>query len=313
MKANYKIFIAILISFFSFHAYTAFSAPDSSDFIWNIRLDYHSENSSKFFDGKGVSQPRMKEYLAVTNEGGEVIRIDTNQYTLKFGRDVLALNASLVPGEESPWSFYARLEASYNSLLEQYLFDRFSNRKTRADFSFFKADYFALGADYNFADRFSDKFQYGLMTEARTPFGFHDGILDDSTYQFLADGAFEALGGAFLQLYSGKWDWKFSTLYNWRGEDFKDQLLFGFRGRASSVPGTHITLEVNAAKALASIPSDIVFDPRKYPLAEDWLDFGFGFDIGNPEINAGFLYSLRLIGRNAWGKNVIKIWVGAAL
>ncbi len=186
-----------------------------------------------------------------------------------------------------------------------------SYRKTIGEYSLFQPEYFAIGAKYKL---YSKKIQAAWLFEARIPPGFHRGIHDDPDYEFLSDGAFEAITGFSLNAKFQKSWLETAVLYNYRDEELVDQFIFHTQFGVSTVPGSKLLGFVNFIRSTGSFEDAVEFDPKETILQKNLFNLGFMFQLFFTENLYGeFSYKVNLLGKNAWNLGGFLIGAGARL
>jgi len=184
-------------------------------------------------------------------------------------------------------------------------------RKTIGEYSLFQPEYFGIGARYKL---YSKKIQAAWLFEGRIPPGFHRGIHDDPDYEFLSDGAFEALTGFSLNVKFKKSWLETAILYNYRDEELSDQFIFHTQFGVSTVPGSKLLGFVNFIQSMDSFEHAVKFDPKETTLQKNLFNLGFMFQLFFSENLYGeFSYKVNLLGKNAWNLGGFLIGAGARL
>lgn len=285
------------------------------EFIFGI--SYSNDNNSSFYNNNGDLKTVLPDTLIDSSRSNVKV---PREYSIEFIKHSINLDAQWNVNKsfelkfEMPISFYSYTETfhAYNDIDSNsnvFTYEKFE----RANFSLTRVDFLKLGGDYKLLDD-DDNLIANLHAAIKVPTGGHNGLLDDTLdYSILSDGAFESLLGFTTGFKQKKWRIETQLLYNYRAEEFANQLLFNLKFAFSTVPGTLLHLNVNAAKSLEEIKPDMVFDPRREILAEDYVGLKVGFILWIDE-NVGFdaEYGAKFLGKHTWSTSryVMRLFVG---
>jgi hypothetical protein len=253
-----------------------------------------------------------KDHLIRTDEHGNILGDTVMLYTHDFKRTTIGLefkynfNRSLLFAAYMPLSFY--------SLNEKYFRDFYGVRYTMADLSKTRLDYLELAGRYNIT---KEKIISGLIAMVRIPSGFEKGqyhfVEGDSTKgrPFLSDGAFEFLAGTNFGFRAEKISWENDVLFNYRAEDFRNQLLVNSKFSFSSVPNTKLSILALTKVAFANFDNARPIVPGEEILQENSFAAGAEFEfLFSEEMIGKINYNVTLLGRNTWNGGIFNIYLG---
>jgi len=173
-------------------------------------------------------------------------------------------------------------------------------RGLRSELRHTRVDYIGLSADYSLFDK---EFINRYTVDIHIPTGTRYGVSGDNS-EFWNDGAFEFTPGFLVGASSDKSTIEIGAKYNYRAEDMTDRVIGNINFALHTVPGTRFYGMVEGALNVNMKGHDIiedVFDIRKMPWQDEYLDTGFGFMFVVEDHYIGdFNYKVRLAGRNAW-------------
>lgn len=292
-------FIVLLIS----SAVAKNKEVKTPDFIISPYFKYLT--ASSHFDTEGKLNA-FREYI----QG-----IDSNaQRTFEYRKYTVGIRADYAPS--SNLTVFADLPFSFHTLNEKesyryYGEDSVSFNTVKKDLpshSLSQADYLAIGVKYLLFKGLA--FAY-LHLEGRIPPGFHNGTTNDPDYDFLSDGAFEALAGTTFGIELKKIYLGTTVNYNWRDEDLKPQLLIHTKAALRTVPGTELSVSTYIAQSLSSFDNVQQFDPRKTTLQENYVNLGFAFWVLlSDNFYAETSYRVTLDGKNTASNGLLLMTAG---
>jgi hypothetical protein len=206
----------------------------------------------------------------------------------------------------------AYLPLSFYSLDEKYFRDYSGVKYTKSEQSRTRLDYLELGVIYKMTNQ---KILTSLIGKVRIPTGFEKGqILADPFAKnsgFLSDGAFELLAGTNFGIMSKKSSWVNEVLYNFRTEDFKNQLLVNSKLVFSTVPNTQFSVFIASQLSLSNFDNARPFIIREETMQSNSFNAGAEFELMiNEDILTKVDYSIVLFGRNAWSGGVFNLYFG---
>lgn len=169
--------------------------------------------------------------------------------------------------------------------------------------------YLGIGARYRIIQR--EKLVASLSALLRIPPGFSDGIVDNPDYDFLSDGAFEALFGLELGAPT-TYGWiGASARYNKRAEDYEDEILLHFEIGFNNIPQAAFKINLDLTQSVASMTDARPFNIRETQLQSNFFAAGAAFSLFLNEhwfIDAN--YSVRIFGENTWSLNTFVLGGG---
>jgi hypothetical protein len=172
--------------------------------------------------------------------------------------------------------------------------------------------YYGLGARYRIGQ--SDKMISSLSAMVHVPPGFSSPIIGNPDYPFLSDGAFEVRGGLELG-FPASFGWAgISAMYNWRGEELKDELLVHAEAGFNKVENAFFKVHIDVVQSLSSFKDARNFEPNETQLQENYLSAGASFSLFFSK--AWFVdidYSVRVFGENTWNLSNIILGTGLIL
>lgn len=263
---------------------------------YELMLSFSYHNSSAYYDNEGN---RISDLLdSITVEGL------TRRYTFNLKRYMFDLGFKYFATEKltleakAPLTFYKLDEifSEFADIENQVIYPS----GFKSQLSHTRIDYLGLAASYSL---FDDEFINRFFTEVRIPTGANDGVASDSQ-EFWSDGALEIIPGFVVGASTDKFTIDIGAKYNYRAEDMTDRIMGNLNFALHTVPGTRFYGFIEGAYNIESNKNEnIVFDIRKMPWQDEYLDVGFGFQIVVSQRYIGdFSYIVRLDGKNAWNK-----------
>ena len=262
---------------------------------YEIMFSFSNHTSSAFFDKKGNLKtllPDSTTYPGIPLE----YTFDLKRYTFDlefsyFATEKLTLTA------KAPLTIY-----TLDEIFKEYIDPETGvyPRSTRSELRHTRVDYIGLSADYALFDK---AFINRYTIDIHIPTGSRDGVSGDNS-AFWNDGAFEFSPGFVVGVSSDKATIEVGAKYNYRAEDMTDRVISNINFALHTVPGTRFYGIIEGALNVNMNGHDIiedVFDIRKMPWQDEYLDAGFGFKFVVEDHYIGdFSYKVRLAGRNAW-------------
>jgi hypothetical protein len=229
---------------------------------------------------------------------------DLKRYSFDFNlKYFMTKNISLQA--QAPITIY-NLKETYREFIDnvnQIVYEK----ELKDEFTHTRIDYIGLTANYAL---FDDSFINKYFMEVRIPTGNHDGVFTDNR-EFWSDGALEISPGFLVGTSSDKATVEFGARYNYRAEDMTDRLIGNLNFALHTVPGTRFYGTIEGAYNINGENDNEVFDIRKMPWQDEYLDAGFGFKIVILQKYVGdFSYKIRLDGRNSWNQATYFITFG---
>ncbi|MBX3042997.1 MAG: hypothetical protein KIT33_01995 [Candidatus Kapabacteria bacterium] len=306
---KYSILIILIVIIFSGNLWTqnqGYNVPSRQkkeikeqkvfvpDFEFMFSYSYHT--NSGFFDKDGKLITDLPDS---TSFPGVPLR-----YTFDLRRHTFDLDFKYFATEKL--TLIAKAPITHYTLDEIYIeyFDPNTlisyPRGLRADFSHTRIDYIGLSAIYNL---FDSKYINRYSAEIRIPTGTHDGVKNDPM-EFWSDGALEITPGFIVGTSTEKLTFEIGAKYNYRGEDMTDRVIGNLNFALHTVPGTRFYGLIEGALNVNMKGHDVIediFDIRRMPWQDEYLDAGFGFKFVVEDHYIGdFSYRVRIVGRNAW-------------
>ena len=244
----------------------------------------------------------MGLYDSVASDSARQYHFDRVDYVFGFRASYKILDNLIITGD---------IPIIYSSLDENYERDSNGLRQERASFSLTRPLYYSLGAIYGLA---RGSFYSNIGMEIKIPPGFHYGAGNDPGYDYLGDGAFETA----IKLAAGfefEKSWlEGSVLYNYRDEEFADELHAKLEYGVSSVEDTYIRGVAEYVFSLGNFPDSLGFDIRKLPLREEYLKVGAAFYILISDlVSLKLEVAAKLFGSNTWLGGSYRLTAGLKL
>ncbi len=286
---------------------------------FKIDFGLHVGNSSSYYDMDGELITDIKRDSAYSSQqyGDSLTNLSTKYiYDLQFYTFDLRFEYEFYDN----LSGYIRLPYTMYNYVESDIIDYTdstragdgtyypANRTAEfniADISLSQFDYYGMGLNYTIVD---NEFYSAVNLEYRIPPGTHKGVFDDPDYEILSDGAIQFLAGAKLGYISKNSRVITNVSYNYRDEEFEDQLLINLLYAFSNVKKTELRFRLDYISSLAPYDNVALFLPRNSVVQEDIISFGLAFwaklfdDIEN-EIS----YTVRLFGKNGRNQGVFSL------
>lgn len=274
------------------------------DYELMFSFSYHT--SSGFFDKDGDLITNLPDSLSV--EGlTRIYTFDLKRYSFELDFKYFA-SEKLTLSARAPLTFYFLDEifTEYIDYEKQVAYPR----EFKDQFSHVRVDFIGLSATYALFDA---AFINRYFAEVRIPTGFVDGVRNDDR-EFWSDGALEITPGFVVGTSSDKVTLEVGAKYNYRAEDMTDRVMGNLNFALHTVPGTRFYGFLEGALNVGMGDNDIieeVFNIRRMPWQDEYLDTGFGFKIAVDQQYLGdFSYRIRLAGRNAWNHAIYFINFG---
>lgn len=282
-------------------------APFEADFELMLSFSYHT--SSAYYNKNG---DRVSDLLDSTTVEGLTRRFtfNLNRYMFDLGIKYFATD-KLTLEAKAPLTFYKLDEifTEFADIENQVIYPK----EFRAQLSHTRVDYLGLSASYSL---FEGDFINRYFAEVRIPTGQNNGVANDSQ-EFWSDGALEIIPGFVVGASTDKYTIEVGAKYDYRGEDMTNRVMGNLNFSLHTVPGTKFYGFVEGAYNVGMGNNDIineVFNIRKMPWQDEYLDVGFGFKIIMSQQYIGdFSYRVRLDGRNAWNQSAYFINFGVSL
>ena len=230
-----------------------------------------------------------------------------NDYTLELTKKIIDFSCEYSLSNEL--IVYGKLPISFNSLDEVYQYDYCAHTKyEKAKYSLTHVEYLGIGAKYELFNRKSYGF---LVLEGRIPPGFKNGVTDTSENVFLSDGAFELRTGLGFGLNSEKFILESYLGYNYRDEEFADELVIKTEAGIKTVQDTKLSVTGEYVTSIKSYKNAIPLIINRPVIQEDYLSIGFEFGIlFSSTFYFDFSYNLRLYGKNSWILGTFNVGAG---
>lgn len=296
----FYFFLLILIAEFL----PAFSQkPKSNEEFkrFEIELNYMRLSSSSYYN---LNDSNIYT-LSIYDEANDT----TLNYTFDYYHSTIGLrlrynyNSNLALSLYSPLSFY--------SLDEKFLTDEFGYRKTKASYSMNRVDYIGLTAFYRLVDK---PIYANIIGEVRCPTGFHDGLYNDTSRNFLSDGAFEFLIGTNFGIKYRTVGWENTVSYNYRAEDYRDQMIINTAVVFSNVQNTELRLFGDFIISTSSFDNARQLNVTETVSQENKYSVGAAFFMMFSEsFNVGINYQVTLGGKNTWKSSFFNVKAGIRL
>lgn len=302
------------LSIIFFFSVLSISNAEKADNKFSVSLSYERSQASSWYDYETEQVESeltdFSEYARIDsskkdNDGNVLYDTTFRDYTSDFYRSTIKFGFSWQPVEKIrlnatvPLSFFKEVE-EYDQLV---LYDdtgmnpiivggepKEKNNRTRIDYIGLSAETFAIK---------NKKVALGGLFEVRIPTGGDNSVLDNPEGEFLSDGYFAANAGLISEFYGKITSFRTMVVYNYRGEEFSDRLIFQARASFSTVQNTAFRILVNYAHSIEEYKEEFRFAPKKEELWSHRLELGVDFKIDIFEhysANAGYLL-------NMWGLN----------
>lgn len=312
MKKSIYYFLLILGIIF-FPAQNTFSQKFNlqKEKKFELGIHYQSYSASSYYNLNDSLNSSAIDTIKLYNENGGFIGDTVIRYTFDFKRTTIGLEFKY--NFDKNLLLYTYLPLSFYSLNEKTFRDAYGVRYNRLNLSKTRLDYLEFGTNYKITQ---DNIISGLIAKVRIPTSFqkgqyHNPLIDSLDFNFLSDGAFEFLAGTSFGFKAQKFSFENEVLYNYRAEDFKDQLIINSALGFTTVPNTKLTLFGIFKVSLASfdnarplIPNEEVIQENNFAAGAEFMIMPFEDIIG--KIN----YHVTLFGKNTWNYGVFNIYVG---
>lgn len=170
--------------------------------------------------------------------------------------------------------------------------------------------YYGVGARYRIGS--TEKLQACITASVFVPSGFDESVVNTSD-SFLSDGAMQVRGGVELGI-PASFGWvALHGLYNWRGEELEDEILFRAEAGFNKVENAFFKFHVDAVQSVASF-GDSDFTPSRTLLQESYVAAGASFSLFFTK--SWFVdvdYNVRILGTNTWNLSTVVLGTGIVI
>ncbi|MEN6294678.1 MAG: hypothetical protein ABFD61_00945 [Chloroherpetonaceae bacterium] len=304
MKNPLMYFLVIILSIgIASNAFSQKQKSKSNDEFkkFEVEINYMNRTASSYYNLNDSNISYHNIYDPVNDT--------TRRYTFDFYQTILGLkfrynyNPKLAFSIYSPFSFY--------SMDEKFFTDQYGYREKKASHSLNRVDYIALDAYYKLYEK---SIYVNFQGEIRIPTGFHNGLYNDPKFNFLSDGAFEFLMGANFGIKYHTIGWENTVIYNYRAEDFKDQMIINTAIVLSTVPNSELRLFGNFIVSTSKFDNTRQLNIMETVNQEN--NYGVGaafFMMFSESFNVGVNYQVTLGGKNTWKSSYFNIKAGIRL
>ncbi len=272
---------------------------------FEIGISYDAFNASSYYNLNDslitTLQDVVRNYDSTTDT--------TVSYTFDFTKTTITLGGDYYLDKNS--YFGISLPLSFYKLHEEYLSDQNGNRFDRQNYSLTRFDYLELHSTYG--SEIGNVYG-GLIGKVQIPTGFEQGLYNHPDFPFLSDGALEIFAGSYFGARVNKVSFDNEIYYNYRAEDFKNQLLINSGISISTVPNTELKLYASMILSLASFNNAIPLNITQTVSQENNYAFGAYFKILLSDNLVAYLkYRVTLAGRNTWSNTNFTCYLGYRL
>ncbi len=299
---------------------------------FTVDFGFHVGNASSYYavNGNLISEMKRDSAYSFQNYGDSLTNMRTTYiYDMKYYTFDLQFKYDFTDNLsvylKLPYSMYNYVESDLLEYTDStksgggtYNRTKESARFTVADLSLSQFDYYGIGFNYVITNT---EYYSEVNFEYRLPPGSHKGVFDDPGYKMLSDGANEFLAGFKVGYISPNTNLSANVRYNYRDEEFVDQLIvntvFGF----SKVEDTELRVKLDYISSLSgfdnvrflfppkgSSSQEVYLNLRQSVVQEDYLSIGIAFwaEFFN-NIENEFSYSVRLFGTNTRNQGIFSV------
>lgn len=320
-----KYLVLLFLSFTVSYAQETYVEYFKSGWFFNFNM----QNAGSYFDNGGNDTPSSYSSVVMDTDTSQAgVKLDTLGKLTNFTSNNVNFRFAYQYLMEEDWALFGGVSLTHFGLdlaetfqdtardaQGNYIYDLSGNpliNKAKngnpPSYGLFRADYINLGSSYMLS---STSVDLVLSGEFRIPVGFDPSVVTDSSYEFLSDGALEFLAGSVAKFKFEKSEIMTGIRYNYRGEEFSDQLIMSAKFSLTTVPNTKLYFLGNFVSPVNPITKEDNFTTAKFPLKEAYLDAGVGFSL---LVKDKYLfdigYTLRPAGKNTWKHNNFRLNLG---
>ena len=295
------ILILVIIGITSENLYSQKKKPQNEYKKFEIELDYMRLSASSYYNLNDSNIYTLNVYDPVDDT--------TRNYTFDYYHSKVGLRFRYNYNPQLALSLYAPI--SFYSLDEKFLTDIYGNRMKKASYSMNRLDYIGINGLYKLVTK---PIYTNLVGEVRIPSGFHNGLYNDSSRNFLSDGALEFLIGTQIGIKYRTVGWENTVLYNYRAEDYKNQMIINTAIVLSTVENTELRLYGNFVLSTSNFDNARAINIAETVSQEN--NYGLGaafFMMFSESFNIGINYQVTLGGKNSWKSSFFDIRAGIRL
>ena len=300
-KILYLFLILVIVGVTTGNLYSQKKNPQNEYKKFEIEVDYMRLSASSYYNLNDSNIYTLNVYDAVNDTARD--------YTFDYYQSRIGLRFRYNYNQQLALSLYTPI--SFYSLEEKFLTDNYGNREKKASYSMNRVDYIGINGLYKLVTK---PIYTNLVGEVRIPTGFHNGLYNDSSRNFLSDGAYEFLIGTQIGIKYRTVGWENTVLYNYRAEDYKSQMIINTAIVLSTVENTELRLFGNFVLSTSNFDNARALNIAETVSQEN--NYGLGaafFMMFSESFNVGINYQVTLGGRNSWKSSYFDIRAGIRL